>query len=334
MIRELAIVVALCGCRKQPDAGPSPLQDAPVHPEVADAAPIAIDAAPQPIAPTVVEVVAGAHSACARMSDATLRCWGANGDGQLGDGTRRDSAVPVAPRLRGVKAVVVGEGYACALIDDTSVACWGRIGFGKPGSPEPTAVPGVRDAKRIFAVGGAGCASTNGGALICWGDVDARGHVTTTGASHAPTPVPGVDHVSALVARAALREDGDVALWLDDGTPIRAGVDRMIELASRDGLVCALRDDGAVRCFGPDVPCVPKPKVTPKPAPPKSHKKIVKADPGPPAVIAQTLPLPPASHLAFEAGVCVLSGRLACLDVVHGCKLVRRSAPAILHMPP
>jgi hypothetical protein len=43
-------------------------------------------------------------------------------------------------------------------------------------------VPGVNDARQIFAVGGAMCASVVEGPLVCWGDVDARGHVTATGA--------------------------------------------------------------------------------------------------------------------------------------------------------
>ncbi len=329
----VALVVSL-GCSKRADAPPSPLQDAQLHAVAADAVAIGIDAAPPAAPPTAVKIVAGAHAACALMSDATLRCWGANGDGQLGDGTRHDSATPVTPKLRGVKDVVLGEGFACALIDDTSVACWGRINFGKGGTLDPAAAPGVRDIKRIFAVGGAACASANGGALVCWGDVDARGHVTTTGAKHAPTPVPGVDHVVALVAHAAVLEDGDVALWLDDGAPVRAGVSRMIEVASRDGFVCALRDDGAVTCYG-DVPCVAKPPRAQKTVKPHTHK--TKPDPvttPPPSVIAQTLPVPPATHLAFDSGLCVLAGRLACLDVEHGCTLVRRPPPPVLHMPP
>jgi alpha-tubulin suppressor-like RCC1 family protein len=38
--------------------------------------------------------VGGQHS-CALLKDRTLRCWGDNGTGQLGDGTQTASAAPV-----------------------------------------------------------------------------------------------------------------------------------------------------------------------------------------------------------------------------------------------
>src|SRR5262249_9596906 len=133
------------------------------------------------------KVVVGAHSACVLLSDATVRCWGKNDHGQLGDGTEKDSAAPVKPALRGVKDIVLGDDTACALIDDTSVVCWGKLGYNDKQKQlnAPTAAPGVRDVVRIFAVGGAACATEKSGPLVCWGDVDPRGHITTTGARHA-----------------------------------------------------------------------------------------------------------------------------------------------------
>ena len=51
----------------------------------------------------VVAVAAGANHTCALMGDSTVRCWGANADGQLGDGTttRRPFATAV-PELSNV----------------------------------------------------------------------------------------------------------------------------------------------------------------------------------------------------------------------------------------
>lgn len=45
---------------------------------------------------TAVQVSVGLAHACARLSDGSLRCWGRNVDGQLGDGTLISSNVPVA----------------------------------------------------------------------------------------------------------------------------------------------------------------------------------------------------------------------------------------------
>ncbi len=40
----------------------------------------------------VVEIAAGARSTCARRADRTIWCWGWNGEGQLGNGTRDDAS--------------------------------------------------------------------------------------------------------------------------------------------------------------------------------------------------------------------------------------------------
>ena len=43
----------------------------------------------------VVEVAAGAEHACARGGDGSVWCWGANSEGQLGDGTRLARLAPI-----------------------------------------------------------------------------------------------------------------------------------------------------------------------------------------------------------------------------------------------
>lgn len=43
----------------------------------------------------VVEVAATSQHACVRLADSTVRCWGANHMGQLGDGTHINSSLPV-----------------------------------------------------------------------------------------------------------------------------------------------------------------------------------------------------------------------------------------------
>jgi len=43
-----------------------------------------------PTVPATVALAAGASHACAALGDGRLRCWGANGAGQLGDGTTAD----------------------------------------------------------------------------------------------------------------------------------------------------------------------------------------------------------------------------------------------------
>jgi alpha-tubulin suppressor-like RCC1 family protein len=52
----------------------------------------------------------------AALANGTVRAWGANTYGQLGDGTttRRTSPVPV-PGLTGVETVTAGRAYSAAL---------------------------------------------------------------------------------------------------------------------------------------------------------------------------------------------------------------------------
>ncbi len=126
------------------------------------------DTTPTP-APTKVDGLdatslwAGAHHACAVRRDATVACWGAALQGQIGDGRSPDAGPPpdaglpeagLAPSPSAVvgvtRAVDVGTGgdHSCATVADT-IFCWGRndraqLGTGEAGAPlfAPTAVVG------------------------------------------------------------------------------------------------------------------------------------------------------------------------------------------------
>ncbi len=65
------------------------------------------------------------HGCVIRAND-KVACWGANGSGQVGDGSRVTRAVPVDVALsRDVRRVAVSEGHSCALDAQGDVWCWG-----------------------------------------------------------------------------------------------------------------------------------------------------------------------------------------------------------------
>src|SRR5256712_140857 len=81
-----------------------------------------------------LSITAGCRHPCALLGDGTVRCWGRNLEGELGDGTTTSSSTPV--RVGGITssavAIAAGHGglHTCALLSDGSVKCWGALGPG------------------------------------------------------------------------------------------------------------------------------------------------------------------------------------------------------------
>ncbi len=146
----------------------------------------------------VASVSAGGFVTCAVLTDGSLRCWGRNDYGFVGDGTEIQRLTPVTPSGMGsgVLSVSVGGLATCALKTNQSVWCWGPNLFGELGdgtttsSLVPVQVQSLPANMASVHAGGAHvCAVSSGGGAWCWGNNDSGriGDGTTT---HRSLPVP------------------------------------------------------------------------------------------------------------------------------------------------
>jgi len=86
------------------------------------------------LATGIVSVVAGSAHTCSLSSIGTVRCWGANSFGQLGDGTDTPSNIPVTAIASGAIAVAAGAAHTCALLSVGNSVCWGNNPTGQLGN--------------------------------------------------------------------------------------------------------------------------------------------------------------------------------------------------------
>lgn len=74
-----------------------------------------------------IQVANAQYFACALMKNKTVKCWGSNPYGQLGNGTIENSnTASQVLNLTNVKKISLGSYFACALKEDQTVWCWGR----------------------------------------------------------------------------------------------------------------------------------------------------------------------------------------------------------------
>jgi serine/threonine protein kinase/alpha-tubulin suppressor-like RCC1 family protein len=178
---------------------------------------------------TAVQVALGQDHACALLGNGTVRCWGRNESGQLGDAAKEDhpQAVEVGG-LTGVAAIGCGGDFSCALLRDSTVQCWGinkkgQLGDGTNDSRwKPAPVPGLTDVTKLAVGWQHACARDSHEAVRCWGfnESGQLGDGTTNDRS-APVEVPGISFQNEVEAgrehTCALRSDGAPVCWGRNG---------------------------------------------------------------------------------------------------------------------
>lgn len=172
-------------------------------------------------------IVSGNAHTCALADDSSVKCWGANASGQLGNGTTVDSPTPTpvagvvtakqsgpppAPVLSKIESLAAAANTTCALSEGT-IWCWGRntagqLGLGTvDGDPHPTPqiIPGTKDFYGLTAGADHFCATTWQGEISCWGANEAGQIGTGTVGGNVPTPtkVAGLKKFKSIAAGGA-----------------------------------------------------------------------------------------------------------------------------------
>jgi cysteine-rich repeat protein len=196
-----------------------------------------------PLGGIAVEVGLGHRHACARLEGGTVRCWGANNEGQLGYGHTETIGDNETPADAGdvdvggpVVQLAVGYIRTCALLESGAVRCWGsgNQALGYPhtetiGDDETPADAGDIDlGGTAVAIAGKSmhtCALMTTGGVRCWGN-NFRSALGYPGLDDDPSDTP-----------ASL---GDVDL----------GPGEVASLVTSEWQTCAIMVGGALRCWG------------------------------------------------------------------------------------
>lgn len=174
----------------------------------------------------VLDFAAGGYHACAMLADRTVRCWGRNVRGQVGDGTSNSPVTQphIVSGLNSAATLSLGSYHSCALLQDATVQCWGDSDHGQIGaqglafSSVPVTVSGIANAVRVGTGFQHSCAVLSDGTVRCWGNnaFGQLGNGTTTD-SASPVQVQGIANPRAVALGAghtcALMPDASVLCW-------------------------------------------------------------------------------------------------------------------------
>jgi alpha-tubulin suppressor-like RCC1 family protein len=220
----------------------------------------------------VVMVSSNYNHSCALLVSGSVKCWGRNGEGQLGDGTKNLRTKPVL--VKGLPStlvsIAVGKEHSCSTTDAGIVYCWGRFSRTSR-SLTAVQIPGLTDVASLAVGKGFSCALTTLGAVKCWGKNDLGQLGDGTGADSAvPVAVTGLSSGVISISASgdfacALTSSSEAKCWaendhgqLGDGTTVQSLVPVAVQDPGTDLVAitvgannaCTLSTSNVVRCWG------------------------------------------------------------------------------------
>lgn len=217
------------------------------------------------------EVASGDFFQCALTTENTVKCWGRNLQGALGDGTTVSKNYPVdVLGLSNVRSISAGTFHACAVTYEDSLYCWG---LGGTSSLVPLIPHGLSSGVATVSAGyNRTCFKTTANEAFCWGD-NSSGSIGNDSLAYQRTPykinkIPGSikEIKTGQYHTCAINSSNELYCWGSNDksqlsqtphvsvskVPVKVSKinNDIKDVALGSAHTCALTLSGAVQCWG------------------------------------------------------------------------------------